>query len=97
MIQRQAEPMPIDNGGARRCQKPSTEREGQKQEKTLQNALSRQRGPDSGGNWRRFRSVSTFDICQIVRGEGIAGGEVRLIREPPPPLDRCRPQPQTFP
>ena len=69
MIQRQAQPMPIDNGGARRCQKPSsTEREGQKQEKTLQNALSRQRGPDSGGNWRRSRSVSTFDICQIVRG-----------------------------
>ena len=69
MIQRQAEPMPIDNGGERRCQKPSsTEREGQKQEKTLQNALSRQRGPDSGGNWRRSRSVSTFDICQIVRG-----------------------------
>ena len=71
MIQRQPEPMPIDNGGERvgaRSHRPLREREGQKQEKTLQNALSRQRGPDSGGNWRRSRSVSTFDICQIVRG-----------------------------
>ena len=33
-----AEPMPIDNGGARRCHKPSTEKERdkrQKKEKTL--------------------------------------------------------------
>ena len=52
-------------------------------------AWKRQRSSDSGGNWRRFRSVSTFDICQIVRQgvRGIAGGALRLIREPPPPLD----------
>ena len=52
-------------------------------------AWKRQRSSDSGGNWRRFRSVSTFDICQIVRqgARGIAGGALRLIREPPSPLD----------
>ena len=80
--------MPIDNGGpAAYVPEPF---HGDKREREMEKiAWKRQRSSDSGGNWRRFRSVSTFDICQIVRQgvRGIAGGALRLIREPPPPLD----------
>ena len=79
--------MPIDNGGpAAYVPEPF---HGDKREREMEKiAWKRQRSSDSGGNWRRFRSVSTFDICQIVRQgvRGIAGGALRLIREPPPPL-----------